>query len=302
MQSYAACADPEIQAHVRERFADARAPGARARRAPRRPSCGRSSPTGCCSTSSRRSTSRRSRRARSGRPAGSSRSTMLEAVADPRLTMLDRLAALIYRRRRRFLWGSLGGGARRRLLRRPGVRAARLGRRLRRPAGRGGRWRARHRRAPTGAQRGARHRRARAARRAGRLGAGAGASSTASRRALEDRGVASVRPLRARRRPRARLEGRPLDLRAGDLPRRTPAGALDRVAGRGSSACPGVTLGGGDVAARPGRRPGVGGHRARRAARLPDPLPALAVRLPQRSSPRCSRSRSAAPRSCSRSS
>ena len=48
MQSYAASADPEIQARVRERYADlvrqvARGDGRRAGA-----SCGRSSPTGCC--------------------------------------------------------------------------------------------------------------------------------------------------------------------------------------------------------------------------------------------------------------
>ena len=48
MQSYAASSDPEIQARVRERYADLvrqvrRGDGRRARA-----SCGRSSPTGCC--------------------------------------------------------------------------------------------------------------------------------------------------------------------------------------------------------------------------------------------------------------
>ena len=51
-----------------------------------------------------------------------------------------------------------------------------------------------------------------------------------------------------------------------------------------------------------GRRPGLGGHRARRADRLPDPLPADAARLPQRGRRRCCRWPSAARRSCSRSS
>ena len=48
MQSYAASADPEIQARVRERYADLvrQVGGGDGRRA--RASCGRSSPTGCC--------------------------------------------------------------------------------------------------------------------------------------------------------------------------------------------------------------------------------------------------------------
>ena len=48
-----------------------------------------------------------------------------------------------------------------------------------------------------------------------------------------------------------------------------------------------------------GRRPGVGGHRARGAARVPDPVPAVAARLPQRGRRRCCRWPSARRRSCS---
>ena len=61
---------------------------------------------------------------------------------------------------------------------------------------------------------------------------------------------------------------------------RTRSGALDRV-----QAAPGAHPGRDRRRrrARPGagRRPGLRGHRARRAARVPDPLPALVLRLPQ---------------------
>ena len=66
--------------------------------------------------------------------------------------------------------------------------------------------------------------------------------------AFRDRGIASVARYAARRRPRAGVEGRPLLLRGGDLPRRTSNGALDRVQSSGWSAMPGVTVGGGELA------------------------------------------------------
>ena len=181
MQSYAACADPEIQTFVRERFAYAGAPGpggdrrhaGRAvvvllpRHAAQRDRRGRIStclPSGeewaACWVDPQRD-ARGSRRGPVGR------------------LMLDRLAAFIYRRRRRVLWGSLVvvlvGGR----LRGPGVRAARLERRLRRPAVRGAAGGRRHRPGDR-RERGSLPHRAGAARGAGRLRRGAAESSTAS--------------------------------------------------------------------------------------------------------------------------
>ena len=68
--------------------------------------------------------------------------------------------------------------------------------------------------------------------------------------------------------------------------------AANRAAALGD--VPDVTLGGGALAVDAGRRPGLGGHRARRADRVPDPVPAVAARLPQRRSRRCCRWPSAA--------
>ena len=92
-------------------------------------------------------------------------------------------------------------------------------------------------------------------------------------------GIASVGPLRARRRPRAGLRGRPLLLRGRDLPHGRARRARARAGPPGAHP-------GGDRRRRgarrgAGRRAGLRGHRARRAARVPDPLPALVLRLPQ---------------------
>ena len=164
MQSYAACADPEIQEHVREGFADARAPGAGGdRRLPGRPVV-----VLLPRDAAQRHRRARARGARAGRgvggllarPARDALPTRTDA-RPPRRPDLPPAPALPV--------GLAGGRARRRLLRRPGVRAARLERRLRRSAARRRRWRSRDIARATGAQRGARPRRARAARRAGRL-------------------------------------------------------------------------------------------------------------------------------------
>ena len=170
------------------------------------------------------------------------------------------------------------GRARGRRVRRPGVRAARLGRRLRRPEGRGGarqpRRRARDRR-----ERLARPRRARAPRGAGRLGGGAGQARAGRGGAARPRDRPRG-PLRARRRPQPRLEGRPLLLRRRDVRGRLRRRARARAAAaRAHARRDGRRRRAGAGA---GRRPGLRGHRAGRAARLPDPLPALAVRVPRR--------------------
>ena len=128
--------------------------------------------------------------------------------------------------------------------------------------------RAEHRRAGA-AGRGRRQRRAR---RRGSRGWRGGA-------ARSGRGVGGR--LRARRRPPAGLARRALDLPAGDVQERPGAGR-----GRGSRPrSRDVPVGDAgrrrDRRAR-GRRPGLGGHRARRADRVPDPLPADAARVPQR--------------------
>ena len=60
MQSYAACSDPVIQARVRACYGALVKEVTRLSGAAARATSGSSSRTGCCSTSSRRSTSRRS--------------------------------------------------------------------------------------------------------------------------------------------------------------------------------------------------------------------------------------------------
>ena len=174
--------------------------------------------------------------------------------------------------------GLAGGGARRRLLRRPGVRAARLERRLRRPELGGAAGVARHRPRDE-EQRGAGPRRAGAARRAGRLG-GRPAQARPRRGRAEGPGH-EAHPLRARRRPQR--SSRRTGARPTSPPRspRTAAACSTRVRPR-LERDPRRDDRRQRHRPRPGRRPGVGGHRARRAARVPDPLPAVAVRVPQR--------------------
>ena len=222
-------ADPEIRAHVRDAL----------RRAgrPRSPSCrgadaatsGSSSRTGCCSTSSRRSTWRRSRAERVGRE-------LVEAVR-AEAAVLDALARVLDRRR----WAVLRGRGRscsRPVRSAAGRRPARHRRRLRRPAVRGGRARAttieRSHRALGRAGRD----RARAARRRGRHAAGA----------AQDRARCAPAIARPRRRRRGRYaraaaaplvsQRRPLDLPARDLlhgPTRTRRAGRDRGAARAAS-------------------------------------------------------------------
>ena len=102
MQSYAACADPEIQEHVREGFATLvrqvhEATGA---------SPGRPVLVLLARDAAQRHRRAPARGARAGRGVGGLLARPARDALRPGL-MLDRLAALIYRRRRRFLWGSL---------------------------------------------------------------------------------------------------------------------------------------------------------------------------------------------------
>ena len=137
-----------------------------------------------------------------------------------------------------------------------------------------------------------------------RLGAPVDSPAGAGQAAARRRGDA--RPRRGRGdRPRA-ADGPPeLVSRDGrstyvlaTVPRRRRRGRGGRAprgaAGTASRAWP---LGGGVVAFDAGRRAGAGGPRARRDARLPDPLPALAARLPQRRGGAAAARRRAWPRS-----
>ena len=91
MQGYVASSDPEIQAHVRAALGRRSWPRWRGCPAPRPRRCGTSSPTGCCSTSRRRSTSGRSPgRAVGGRVVAGGPDA--PGTTTPRLLMLDRLA------------------------------------------------------------------------------------------------------------------------------------------------------------------------------------------------------------------
>ena len=222
MQSYAACADPEIQEHVREGFADAGAPGPGGdRRLPGRPVVVLLPRD--AAQRDRRAPARGARAGRGvggllARPARAARPTRTDARPPGRPDLPPAPALPV---------GLAGGGARGRLLRRAGVRAARLERRLRRPQLGGAAGVARHRPRDQ-AQRGAGPRRAGAARRAGRLG-GRPAQARPRRGRAEGPGH-EAHPLRARRRPQPRLEGRALVLRRGLVPRERRRGARHRAA------------------------------------------------------------------------
>ena len=217
MQGYVASSDPEIQAHVRALrplVAEVtRLSGA----APRM--SGASSRTACCSTSRSRSTSRRSPARASGRRlvAGRAASPATPDGVDARRGS----PASIDRRRRAVLVAAVAGRVRRRRVRRPGRRAARHRRRLRRPAV-GVDPGARHDRARHRALGGARRDRAGPARRAGRHAARRERKLARGRRARIARRRRRRRAALPRRRAAPPLvsRGPPLDLRAGHLLRR----------------------------------------------------------------------------------
>ena len=126
-----------------------------------------------------------------------------------------------------------------------------------------------------------------------RLGAPVGlrarrrSGSRAVAAALRDRGVASVvayEPGGDRR--LVSRDGRSTYLLATF--KNDPAGARTRIEERLARRAVGDARRRRDRGAA-GRRPGLGGHRARRADRVPDPLPADAAGLPQRRSRRCCR-------------
>ena len=249
MQGYAT-SEPEIRAHVRAGFGElVRDVSPRWRVSPpRRP--GTSSPTGCCSTST-------------------------AALDFPREAW-----AVIFRHRRAIAWGALVLVAGRGGVRAAGVRRARQRERLRRPV-------APRRSRPATPSTAAR---ARSRRRASSRWCGWTRRPSARRRAQRIARVrgGAARPgrgvggrLRAGRRPRgwSPRDGRSTYLLATF--KNDPAGARTRIEERLARRAVGDARRRRDRRAR-GRRPGLGRHRARRADRVPDPLPADAARLPQR--------------------
>ena len=270
--------DPEIR--------DARARGLqRARRGRSRElagvtagtTCGTSSPTGCCSTSSRRSTS--TGRARAWR------------VIYPADRARDRLAARCRARagrRRSFalpVFGELGNDER---LRRP-VAPRRCTARDAVTAATGAFA------APSmvvlvrlGAPVESAPARARIARVAARC------ATPAWRRVRRATARAATARLRVDATGRSTLPAR---RRSTTRRRRGRAG---RSASRsGWATCRGVDARRRRARRAAGRRPGLGGHRARRADRVPDPLPADAARVPQRGLGAAAAGRRRRRRSCS---
>ena len=208
-------------------------------------------------------------------------------------------ARVIFRHRRRDPGRLAGAGAGRGGVRAAGVRRAGQRQRLRRSVGRGGH----------GAQRG--HRRdggVRGAELVVLVRLGAPVDSDAGARADRARWPRRCATAAWRRSSRYEPGGdRRLVSRDGRSTyllatfKQDPAGARPIIEERSR----GVPVG--DARRRrgrgaAGRRPGLGGHRARRADRVPDPVPAVAARVPLARSRRCCRWPWAARRSCSRSS
>ena len=267
MQSYAASADPEIQARVRERYADlvrqvAGAMGAEPVQLWEFFSTGMLLNVIAALNLEVLAPSEEWARllGLSGR-----RCWRTRKQPRPRLTMLDRLAVLIYRRRRRVLWGSLVvvlaagffGGPVFGLLDSgddfddPQAEAVLAARDIERATGAGA--------SPDVIA-------------LVRLGAPADSAQAQEKlarvaRAFDDRGVAGVGALRARRRPHAGVEGRPLVLRGGDVPLRRRRRARPRSGPPGAH--PGSDRGRRRARRRADRRSGLRGHRARRAAQFP---------------------------------
>ena len=297
MQSYAACADPDIQTHVRERFATLVRQVQEASGATPADLWSFFSHGMLLNVIAALNLDVLAVGRGVGRLLGRSRRHARGSRRGPVGLMLDRLAAFIYRRRRRVLWGSLAvvlvagffGGpvfglldsngdfddpqseaplASRDIARATNVSAApdlvalvRLG-------------------APADS--------AQAQRKLDRVAA-----------ALRVPGLRLVRYERGGDRSLVSKDGRSTYV-AASFPTNA-GGVLDRVQPK-LEAHPRRDARRQRHRPRPGRDAGVGGHRAGRAARLPDPLPAVAVRVPQRG-------RRAAPargrrrrRSCSRSS